>query len=163
MLRVGELRRDDRGRVAEILRETGVFRNAEVEVALELFDEAVPDGGDPSSTDYAFVGAFDAADSLKGFACYGPTPGTDRTYDLYWLAVAPSAQRTGAGSRLVSAVEERLRADRGRMVVAETSSREDYGPTRAFYQQRGYGQAASVRDFYASGDDRVIYTKRLDS
>ena len=59
------------------MRDTGLFREAEVAMAGEMLDEAL-DGDD----DYRFLGAFDA-DELVGYACWGPTPGTDRTYDLY--------------------------------------------------------------------------------
>jgi hypothetical protein len=47
------------------------------------------------------------------------------------------------------------------MLVIETSSRSDYTATRGFYLKRGYVEAARVRDFYASDDDRIILTKRL--
>ena len=45
----------------------------------------------PASSDYFFLGAFTPEEELAGFACYGPTPGTDRTYDLYWIAVIRGA------------------------------------------------------------------------
>jgi hypothetical protein len=47
--------------------------------------------------------------------------------------------------------------------VVETSSRADYAAARGFYLRRGYTLAGRVRDFYASGDDRVLFTKRLAS
>ncbi|HEX6250042.1 MAG TPA: GNAT family N-acetyltransferase [Gemmatimonadaceae bacterium] len=159
--RIGLLAREHRDAVRDILRSTSVFRDEEIDVALELFDQSVTHGGHPSDDDYAFVGAFDEADRLAGFACYGRTPDTDRTYDLYWLAVDQRIQRNGTGSLLVSAVEDRLREGRGRMVVAETSSRPDYQATRAFYEKRGFVESGRVPEFYAPGDDRVIYTKRL--
>jgi hypothetical protein len=49
------------------------------------------------------------------------------------------------------------------MLVVETSSRSDYTATRAFYDRRGYVVAGSVRDFYAAGDDRIIFVKRFHS
>jgi GNAT superfamily N-acetyltransferase len=98
---------------------------------------------------------------LAGFAIYGPTMGTDRTYDLYWIAVDRSAQGTGCGSVLLSEVERRLEALHARMLVIETSSRSDYAATRTFYLRRGYVEAARVREFYARHDDRIILTKRL--
>ncbi len=98
---------------------------------------------------------------LVGFACYGPTMGTDRTYDLYWIAVDRSAQGTGCGSVLLSEVERRLEALHARMLVIETSSRSDYAATRTFYLRRGYVEAARIREFYARQDDRIILTKRL--
>ena len=112
--------------------------------------------------DYEFIGAFTDDDALVGYACYGPTPATDRTYDLYWIAVDPAAQGSGGGTLLLDEVERRLREARGRMLVVETSSRAEYDATRGFYTARGYREAARVGHFYAPGDDRVIYTKRLD-
>jgi ribosomal protein S18 acetylase RimI-like enzyme len=160
--RIDSLRREDRRAVREILRGTSVFREEEIDVALELFDAAHPAGDDQGDEDYVFIGAYDELDRLLGFACYGRTPGTDGTFDLYWLAVDQRTQRGGMGSLLVSAVENRLRQSRGRMVVAETSSRPDYDATRAFYRARGFSEAGRVPEFYAPGDDRVIYTKRVE-
>lgn len=155
-IRVASLEPRHRSRVETIVRTTGVFSDAEVDVALELFDDAVPG----PSTDYEFVGAF-LGDDPVGYACFGSTPGTDRTFDLYWIAVHPDAQRTGAGAALMNEVERRLDERRARMLVIETSSRDDYAPTRRFYQKRGYLEAARLRDFYDRGDDRVVLTRRF--
>ena len=151
----GPLNVQHRDRVAEILRSTENFREEEVDVALELFDESFV--GD----DYVFVGGFVGAHRLVGFACFGLTPATDRTYDLYWIAVDRSAQGSGCGTVLLSDVERRLEALHARMLVVETSSRSDYTATRGFYLKRGYIEAARVREFYAPEDDRIILTKRL--
>jgi ribosomal protein S18 acetylase RimI-like enzyme len=175
---LGPLAVSHRARIAEILRSTENFREEEVDVALELFDESF------AGEDYQFVGAFrresgigngesmlpeavPIPDSrfpipdLIGFACYGPSLGTDRTYDLYWIAVDRAAQGTGCGTVLLSEVERSLEALHARMLVVETSSRSDYTATRGFYLRRGYVEAARVREFYAPDDDRIILTKRL--
>jgi ribosomal protein S18 acetylase RimI-like enzyme len=47
------------------------------------------------------------------------------------------------------------------LLVVETSSREDYAPTRHFYESHGYDRAARLADYYAPGDDRVLYTKHF--
>lgn len=176
-LRLGALDSRHRGRLAEILTETGRFSAAEVAVALELFDQTFAEEGGrseggaapslsppsllpPPSSDYEFLGAFDG-DALVGYACYGPTPGTDGTFDLYWIAVHPAAQAAGEGTRLLGEVERRLRDRGGRLLVAETSSRGEYEPTRRFYLARGYREVARVADYYAPADHRVIYAKRL--
>ncbi len=153
------LRATDRRRVHEILVATGAFADEEIAVALELFDSV--DHGPGIGPDYEFIGARDAEGSLLGYACYGLTPSTDGTYDLYWLAVHPSAQGRGAGRRLVEFMEQQLEERGARMLVAETSSRADYARTREFYQRAGFAEAARVRDFYAPADDRIIYTTRL--
>lgn len=173
---VGDMTAKYRDRIREIVVATGVFSDAEVEVAVELFDSAfgAPGRADditpgfsstsaPASSDYFFLGAFTPEEELAGFACYGPTPGTDRTWDLYWIAVHPSAQGTGSGTILLNEVERRLQGLNARMVVVETSSRSDYKNTRGFYLRRGYVEAARARDFYAPSDDRITFTKRLQS
>ena len=169
-LRVGEMTAGHRGRVGELLAATRVFSGEEIDVALELFDDTfprdtrstVPDAP-PTGSSYAFLGAFTPEDQLVGYACYGPTPETDRTYDLYWIAVDPAAQGTGGGTRLLTEVERRLQGLNARMLVVETSSRSDYAPTRRFYERRGYDEAARVRAFYGPGDDRIILTKRFQA
>jgi ribosomal protein S18 acetylase RimI-like enzyme len=169
-----------RTQLEEIVRATGVFSAEEIAVALELFDAGVTAdaghgtwdmGRDPephvaramsavSQRDYEFVGAFEG-EALIGYACFGATPATDRTYDLYWIAVHPNAQRSGAGAALMADVERQLAERRARLIVVETSSRDHYAPTRRFYRKRGYEEVARVRDFYSPGDDRVVLTKRL--
>ena len=137
------------------MRDTGLFREAEVAMAGEMLDEAL-DGDD----DYRFLGAFDA-DQLVGYACWGPTPGATGTYDLYWIAVDRTRQGQGVGTQLVNEVEHRLQGDGGRLIVVETSSREDYTATRGFYEGRDYRRTATIPGYYAPGDDLVIYTKDL--
>jgi len=175
--RIGPLSADHRARLASILDATRVFRPEEIDVALELFDETFPrdarpltgaataaaprNDAPPTDSTYVFLGAFTPEDELVGYACYGPTPDTDRTFDLYWIAVDPTVQGTGGGTRLMTEVERRLEGLNARMLVVETSSRPEYAPTRAFYERRGYAEAARIREFYAPGDDRVIFTKRF--
>jgi len=174
-IRVGPLGQRHRDRLGDILRATGRFRDDETGIAMELFDSAHPqhDGAHaanksgsmnpPASSDYFFLGAFTPEEELAGFACYGPTPGTDRTYDLYWIAVDPAAQGAGSGTILLSEVERRLKGLNARLVVVETSSRSDYVDARGFYMRRGYAESAMVREFYAPADDRITFTKRLQS
>jgi ribosomal protein S18 acetylase RimI-like enzyme len=152
---LGEHHRD---RVAEILGATDAFTASEIGVALELFDDAMH-----GSKSYELIGVFDEATALRGYACWGPTPGTDRGYDLYWIAVDPAAHGSGWGSTLMREVEDRLRERDARLLVVETSSRSSYGTTRLFYVRRGYLERARVRGFYAEGDDRVIFTKQLQA
>ena len=127
--------------------------------------DAVPATSSPSpapgSADYVFLGAFTPEDELVAYACYGPVPATDRTWDLYWIAVHPEAQGNGGGSRLLYEVERRLKEHDARMLVVETSSRPEYDATRHFYGARGYAEAARLKAYYAPDDDRVIYTKRF--
>ncbi|MEP6496033.1 MAG: GNAT family N-acetyltransferase [bacterium] len=167
-MKLGALTKGHRNRIREILDATSVFRDDEVAVALELFDETFAAGParapyDPGDgvANYEFVGSFSREGQLVGYVCYGATPGTDRVYDLYWIAMHPEFQGEGGGSQLLDEVERRLRQREARLLVVETSSRDDYAPTRHFYETRGYGSAARLANYYAPGDDRVIYAKRF--
>jgi GNAT superfamily N-acetyltransferase len=164
-VRIGSLHPRDRARVAELLVSTAVFSRDEIDVALQLFDATIRDDGatgadDAHVLDYEFTGAFEG-ERLLGYACAGPTPATEGTFDLYWLAVDAAAQGKGIGTTLVRAVERELRDRGARMLLVETSSRPDYSNTRAFYTRCGYSEAARIRDFYAPADDRIMLTTRL--
>jgi len=147
--------RAQRAPLERLTRAAGVFQPEEVAVALELLDESL--AGDD---DYRFLGSY-AGDELTGYACWGPTPGTRGTYDLYWIVVEPAWQGKGVGTQLLAAVERQLLADGCRLIVVETSSRAEYLATRGFYERRGYRPAARLPGYYAPGDDLVIYLKDL--
>jgi len=147
--------RAHRARLERLTRGTDLFREEEVATAVELLDESL--AGDD---DYQFVGAFES-DQLVGYACWGATPGTVATSDLYWIVVDRERQGRGIGTQLLAEVEQRLTTHDARLVVVETSSRADYAATRGFYEARGYTRTATIPGYYAPGDDLVIYTKDL--
>jgi D-alanine-D-alanine ligase len=148
----------DRGRIGEITRAVGLFREDEIPVALEVFDEAIRPGGERS---YSVLGA-EIDGRLAGWICWGPTPCTLGTYDLYWMAVEPALQGAGIGTALLQEMEHRL-AGVARLIVIETAGRPDYAATRAFYQARGYRPVSIIPDFYAPGDDQVVFVKKVRS
>ncbi|HEU4988311.1 MAG TPA: GNAT family N-acetyltransferase [Gemmatimonadaceae bacterium] len=161
---IGALDRSHRAALERLLGATRAFRPDEIAVALELFDETFgSSAGSRGLPDYEFVAAFNDAGSLTGYCCYGATPGTHGTYDLYWIAVDPVCQGAGVGSALLAEVERRLQERTARLLVVETSGRDAYDATRRFYGARGYRVAAQLRDFYAPADDRLVYTRDLSS
>lgn len=165
-VRVRELKPTDAGRVVELTRATGVFRDEEIVIAEEVVREAgvagEADNSDrpdrPDRPYYALGAELDGR--IVGWICWGATPCTVATWDLYWMAVDPTVHGQGIGTALIEEMEQQLRG-KARLIVIDTSGRLDYGPTRAFYRARGYQTAAVVRDFYADGDDQVIFSKRL--
>jgi ribosomal protein S18 acetylase RimI-like enzyme len=150
------IRPADRAAVERLTRASGLFREDEIPVAVEVFDAAA--AGDPSYT--ALAAEIDGR--VAGWICWGPTPCTVGTWDLYWMAVDPSLQNSGVGTALIREMEHRL-AGLARVIVVETAGRPDYAGTRAFYQARGYRAVATIPDFYAPGDDQVVYLKYLTS
>lgn len=146
----------DRARVARLVEAAGVFRSDEVAVAVEVFDGAAQQPG----VDYYGLCAFDG-ETLTGFVLFGPTPCTVSTWDLYWIVVGADAQGRGIGRQLMAAAESAIASQGGTLVVVETSSRPDYAPTRAFYEAITYVRAAHIPDYYAPGDDLLVYIKSL--
>ena len=148
--------RDD---VVRLVHTVELFSAAEKDVAVEVLDSYMENPG----RDYFALGAFTQRGSLLGYACYGPTPCTSGTWDLYWIAVSGEARGQGIGTVLMEEIERRLVQQRARLVLIETSSRTDYEPTRGFYERRGYEVVARVPDFYDVGDDRVIFARTFES
>ena len=147
----------DTGSARALVEATGLFRPEEVAIAVEVFGDAVRRPG----VDYHALGAFDDDGTLIGFVCFGPTPGTVHTWDLYWIVVSPDVQGHGVGGRLTEACEEAVAKTGGRLIVIETSSRSDYSDTRGFYVARGFKRAARIAHYYAPADDLIVYIKDL--
>ncbi len=147
----------DLAALRHLLDATAMFSSAEIAIALELADAFLRQG---DASGYRFTLA-DLDGAIRGYACFGPTPCTLASHDLYWIAVHPSAQQRGIGRRLLADVEQRIAADGGRRLYVDTSGRDAYVPTRAFYERMGYVRAALLTDFYGPGDAKVIYLKVL--
>lgn len=152
------LKHKDRVEIETILRETQVFSEAEISVALELVDISLKN---EQQKDYNFLCYVSETDELLGYTCYGKTPMTESTYDMYWIAVKPSAQNKGIGKFLLSEVEKIIKEEQGSLIVVETSSREDYLNTRMFYIKANYQELSRIKNYYKVNDDLVVYGKYL--
>ncbi len=145
----------DRGALVAALGSDATFTADEVAVAVELIDLAL--GGSP---DYELrVAELDGR--VVGYICFGPTPMTRSTWDLYWVVVDASARGRGVARALIAAMEADLAARGGGNVRVETSESEGYGAARTLYARLGYPEAARLADFYAPGDALLVYYKRV--
>jgi ribosomal protein S18 acetylase RimI-like enzyme len=135
-----------------------IFNETEISCVEELWS-AYRDEGEEASG-YCFLVYRDAG-RILGYACFGPHPLTQGSFDLYWIAVDPKARGRGIGRALLSRVESEVQARAGRLLLIETSSTPAYAPTRRFYEACGYPCIATVEDFYAPGDGLVMFAKRL--
>ena len=102
--------------------------------------------------------------TVVGGAYVAPEPFADRMWNLYFLATAPDAHGSGAGTALIEQVEADLRSagpDVARTLIVDTSSTDDYADSRAFYARRGFVEEARIRDYYGPGDHRVVFWKSL--
>ena len=143
--------------IRAITTSTGVFHPGEIAIAVELAEERLAKG--PASG-YYFIFA-EREGHVCGYACYGPIALTMNSFDLYWIAVDKSAQGLGLGRLLLERSEELVRQAGGGRVYIETSTRDIYAPTRAFYLRCNYRLEVVLEDFYAPGDGKAIYVKAL--
>lgn len=147
-----ELSRDDMAAVATILDKTGLFPS-----------EMLPEMAEPflgRTEDHLWLVISDT-ERLLGFAYSEPERMTDNTYNLLAIAVLPERQGEGIGKALVQAVEWQLADAGGRILIVETSSLDEYQGTRAFYDGQGFVREALIREFYAAGEDKVVFWKKL--
>lgn len=157
MLPIRRTSKRDLQPVVALARKTGVFTPKELEVVKELLETEL---GNPARNDYHSL-IFEENGQVVGFACYGPTPMTEGTYDLYWLFVDPQYQRRGIAGALLGEMEGAIRRAKGRMLIVDTSSLPSYLPARRFYKEHGFNKVAEVRDYYSPGDSCFIYMKRF--
>lgn len=148
----------DKAQIADITARAGVFSQEEIDSVPAMFDEYLKYGAEASG--YHFI-VYREGEQVLGYAIYGYRDLTDGVYDLYWIAVDPNARRKGVGRKLLTACEEAVRSEGGRMLIAETSGTAEYTSTREFYLRTGFVNEASIRDFYKPGDDLKIFVKRL--
>jgi ribosomal protein S18 acetylase RimI-like enzyme len=160
-MRVRRLAPPDRRDIERLLVDGATFNDEEVRVALEVIDAAIAEPG----KDYHVLVGLGEGDGgrVLSYICFGPTPMTEQTWDLYWLATHPEARGQGLGTRLVRAMEAELAAKGSCIVRVETSQMEAYGAARSFYARAGYSEMGRIPDFYKPGDDLIILAKRLEA
>ena len=152
-----EIRPNDIDAIRHIVESTGYFRPDEVDVAVELALERLHKG-DPSG--YYFL-LIDIGNRAVAYCCFGPIPCTIGSFDLYWIAVDNNYRRKGLGGVLLQEAERMVSTMNGRKLYIETSSKSGYEDTRAFYEANGYQLASRLKDFYATGDDKITYEKDI--
>ena len=147
----------DKPSILEILRNTPEFKPLEVFVAEELIDSYLDQG---TVSGYYLLTAEENS-QVAGYICYGDTPLTEGTWDIYWIAVSHKLQGRGIGRTLMSAAEEAIKRAHGRFILIETSSTTEYEKTRRFYHGIGCSVICRIPDFYVPGDDKIVFEKRL--
>jgi len=148
----------DGPRIREIVESSGFFYDFETDVAVELVEERLAEG---ESSGYYFVFA-EVDDVTVAYSCFGHVEMTKSCFDLYWIATHHDFRGKGIGKKLLEETCRQAKMMGCTMMIAETSGREKYAPTRAFYDSAGFALEATIRDYYAKGDDKLIYIKRFD-
>jgi GNAT superfamily N-acetyltransferase len=141
----------------ELAQGTDVFKPHEIVALQEVLDDyhAFAHEHGHRSVSYVHDGR------TIGFVYYAPAAMTDRTWYLYWIAVKKLGQARGTGSALLHWTEHDILRQEGRLLLIETSSLPHYEPTRRFYLKHGYERSCVIADYYADGDDLIVFRKRL--
>jgi ribosomal-protein-alanine N-acetyltransferase len=101
-----------------------------------------------------YVAALDGSD-VVGYAGLCDYP--DEAF-VQTIAVAPSAQGTGLGSRLLTELLEE--AERRRQRVVSLEVRADNAPAQRLYDRHGFTRAGVRRGYYPGGVDALVLTRR---
>lgn len=142
--------------VRRIVTSSGFFNDEEIDMAAELVHERVEKG---IASGYEFLFG-DVDGKTLAYSCFGRITGTAGSYDLYWIAVENEYRSHGIGQEVLIRTEKLISKAKGYKIYVETSSQEKYAPTRKFYLKAGYILEGCLKDFYAIGDDKHIYTKK---
>lgn len=142
--------------VRDLLAPMGMFYPHEIDVAVELVEDRLTKG---DKSEYYFIMADDGAGELCGYICYGPITMTDARFDIYWIAVRSDMRGSGLAAGLLKDAEDGMIKLGAKGVFVETSSKDGYKAARRFYEKNGYAMCARVVNFYADGDDKMIYCR----
>jgi GNAT superfamily N-acetyltransferase len=146
--------------IGDLVTATEFFSAGEIELAVELVAETIARGTE-SGYQFLIADSTFADHSISAYTCFGRIPATESSFDLYWIAVAPALQGQGLGRKILSQTEFVASGQGATRMFVDTSGRDQYASTRAFYERMGYSVAAVLEDFYAPGDSKIIYCKSL--
>lgn len=151
----------DRDEVLRVAVDSGLFSPEDVGAFADVVDAGLVADAGPAVWLVA-----EASAQVVAAAYAAPEPFGDRVWNLLFLAVERSAQSRGAGTALVAALDERLRAagpGDARILLVETSSGPDQDVARAFYAARGFTEEARIREYYGPDEDKVVFWRRLST
>jgi GNAT superfamily N-acetyltransferase len=149
---------EERTIIEDILKSTGFFYDFEIEIAMGLVDVTIDSGSEDCG--YYWMKLYDD-NHLVAIANYVKNSFSVHSWDLYWIAVHQDLRHNRLGSVLLKAVEDDIRKSGGKILWLDTSGRPLYEPTERFYTKNGYTLQASLKDFYAPGDPKQVYSKIL--
>lgn len=113
---------------------------------------------EPSADPCPFWLVDDAGEAgISGASYCEPERMTEGTWNLQFIGIRPEQQRQGRGTALMQAVEQSLRQRKARIMLVETAA--CMASNHVFYTSCGFEREATIRDFYAAGEDKVVFRK----
>lgn len=155
---IRDAQQDDETAILGVAQATGLFQAEELEQFNGMLSAYF--SGDPESEHRWIVAD---QDNIVGAAYYAPEMMSDGVWNLYFIGLNPDHQGKGLGSKILAHVESDVGRQRARLLLIETSGVDSFDRTRAFYRNNGYNEEARIRDYYGSGNDKVIFRKALNA
>lgn len=128
-------------------------------------DEALAHVADTLEQHLAGIGGgfwFTADDGEPvGVAYCTPEPVTIGTWNLLMLWIRSDRHGQGHGAALVKHLENELAGHNARLIIVETSGLAAFESARRFYSKCGFLHEATIKSFFAAGDDKLVFTKQL--
>ncbi len=147
------IKREDIPALKEVLDSIDLF-------PAEMLDEMIADFLTNSSSQDIWFTTLENGQAISIGYC-APEKLTEGTYNLYAIGVHKSKQGKGLGSSMMHFLENHLQKTGQRVLIVDTSGSETFDLTRKFYEKLDYTKEAVIRDFWAEGDDKVTYYKKL--
>lgn len=148
---------EDRTALIALAEASGLFEPSQTEDLAQILDQHFRDQN--NTQDFWFT---DFDNELVGMAYVAPERMTKGTWNLYLIAVHPHRQRQGRGKSLLRHIEQVLTERGERLLLVETSGTDDFDYVRGVYRKSGYTEEARIRDFYATGVDKIVFRKVLN-
>lgn len=99
--------------------------------------------------------------SVDAVCYYALEEMADAVWNLLMIAVDPKRQGEGLGSALMRHVEQELAKEGARILLVDTSGKDEFERTRSFYDMLGYEREARIQEYWAAGDDKITFSKKL--
>jgi len=142
----------DKAAIIDVLLDTQLFP------ANMLDDMIEPFLNHPENRDHWFVHE-EPGHGVVGFGYLRLEPLTEGTWNLLAIAVRTQLQGEGIGRSMMAYVEDLLSSES--VLIVETSGTDEFAATREFYLKCGYIREATIRDYWARGDDKIVFWKRI--
>jgi ribosomal protein S18 acetylase RimI-like enzyme len=98
-----------------------------------------------------------------GVAYCAPEAVASGAWNLLMLWTRHDKHGEGFGSQLVAHLESELERRRARLLLVETSGLPAFAAARAFYAKAGFSHEATIKNFFAAGDDKLVFTKQMQT
>jgi ribosomal protein S18 acetylase RimI-like enzyme len=145
----------DIGEYEALARETGVYKDIEIEILKESLSSWEKRPNEP----YTVLEIRDGK-ILAAFLVLLHEEDSDYSYTIQTICVDPSYRETGVVDKLLDGLEiESLKLRPSAILRFELSTEKERALGLGVLESRGYGLIGHIPDFYAKGSDYFMYAK----